>query len=156
MELRGVGRDRQGGLYSAFCIQSVHLLLGNRTLNSDLIVLQDAVSCADLIGGAINNTVVDRIGNTIELRPAVSDNILKVGIEVFGLVQLQKQVALFGARQDSRLGVLADGVARNHFVLPAGGFFQLDLDVAGGKGIRYHIRLRGQPCQRTCYNATDQ
>ena len=66
MELRGVGRDRQGGLYSAFCIQSVHLLLGNRTLNSDLIVLQNAVRCADLIGGAINNTVVDRI-DTIEL-----------------------------------------------------------------------------------------
>ena len=65
MELRGVGRDRQGGLYSAFCIQSVHLLLGNRTLNSDLIVLQNAVRCADLIGGAINNTVVDRI-DTIE------------------------------------------------------------------------------------------
>ena len=84
MELRGVGRDRQGGLYSAFCIQSVHLLLGNRTLNSDLIVLQNAVRCADLIGGAINNTVVDRI-DTIELRPAVSDNILKVGIEACDL-----------------------------------------------------------------------
>ena len=93
MELRGVGRDRQGGLCSAFCIQNVHLLLGNRTLNGDLIVLQDAVGCTDLIGGAINNTVVDRI-DTIELRPAVSDNILKVGIEACGLIQLHKQVAL--------------------------------------------------------------